>query len=364
MLLQNISINRIIIHQVFRRDEDGNRVPPFQSHEYTNFTSSAMDAFKNRIVSALGHESKAVRMEIVNQEANYLPALVDQMVCQDRESFAVSSYDIANMLTNAQQYKHIPGGIIVIFDGDQDGDQKKFIGIIKAEIHSGYEKIVDPDTNEISLKFIEELLLTPGTRLYKAAGFFQRSVRSQSSDDLNDKWIVMVSDNQISKVDGKVAAQYFYADFLGCGYPQTSARTTKQFYESTKAFINNMDITQENKIDLYNALSNYLRLETSSTINASEFAARYFDIDTQDSFTNHIMQSGLPSTSFTKDIEHIKSKLKQRKLRFKNNVKITAPPDVFEEMIEIETIDGDLDESETPTEWTKIIVKDRIYEQE
>ncbi|WP_432729937.1 hypothetical protein [Klebsiella oxytoca] len=37
----------------------------------------------------------------------------------------------------------------------------------------------------------------------------------------------MISDYQISKADGKAAAQYFYQHFLGCGYPETSARTTK-----------------------------------------------------------------------------------------------------------------------------------------
>jgi len=364
MLLQNLSINRIIIHQIYQRDQDGNKIKPLQSHAYTIFSYDAMQTFRNRIINALGHDSKAVQMGIINQEPGYLPSLIDSLVDQDNESFATSSYDIAIKLTDAQQKRSIPGGIIVIFDGTQGPMGKKFLGIIKAEVHSGYEKEVNPDTNEISLKFVEELLLTPGTRLYKTAGFFEKDGYNEPISDLNDKWLVMVSDYQINKADGKIAAQYFYADFLGCGYPQTSARATKQFYESAKAFIANLNASQTEKIGLFNALTTYLKVEASPTVSASEFAERYFDIDNQDAFTNYIEESGLPITAFTKDIEHIESKLKFRKVSFKSNIKITAPSEVFKNLVTIEAMNGNPDESGTPEEWTKVIIKDRITEQE
>lgn len=218
MHLLNFNVDRIIIHQVYRRDLDGNKITPTQSHEYTNFEQSAMGEFKSRVKDAIGEGSKAVQMEIVNQGVNDLPALVDSIIIQNDDEFAVSSYDIAKKLTDAQQSKAIPGGIVVVFSGTQGSQSKKFLGIIKAEVHSGYEKEVNQVTNEISLKFVEELLLTPGTRLYKTAAFFEKSDIEGDLDDLNSKWAVMVSDYQISKADGKAAAQYFYSDFLGCGY--------------------------------------------------------------------------------------------------------------------------------------------------
>ncbi len=364
MLLPNLSIDRIIIHQVYQRDQDGTKLPPLQSHEYTIFAHDAMQTFKTRIVNALGNESKAVQMEIVNQEPDYIPSIVDTIVDQNNDSFAISSHDIAKKLTDAQHSRSIPGGIIVVFDGMYGISQKKYLGIIKAEVHSGYEKEVNPATKEISLKFVEELLLTPGTRLYKTAGFFEKNGYNVPISGLNDKWIVMVSDYQISKAEGKAAAKYFYSDFLGCGYPQTSARTTKQFYESAKSFIASLEISSTQKIHLFNALTTYLKVETSSTISASEFAERYFNIDTQDLFTSHIEESGLPSTAFTKDIEHIESKLKLRKVQFQSKIKIIAPSDTFEELVTIQTMEGDPDESGTPVEWTNVIIKDRIIDQE
>lgn len=74
--------------------------------------------------------------------------------------------------------------------------------------------------------------------------------------------------------------------------------------------------------------------------------------------------SGLPDNAFTKDIEHIKSRLQFRKINFRSNVKITAPSETFKELITIETIKGDPDESGSSAEWTKVIIKDRIIKQD
>lgn len=365
MQLLNLTVDRIIIHQVYRRNQDGGKVTPTQSHEFMHFDQSAMEEFKVRIKDALGDGSKAVPMEIVNQEPNDLPSLVDLMMDQESDSFATSSYDIAKKLTDAQQKKSIPGGIVVVFSGRQGHPSKKFLGIIKAEIHSAYEKKVNNVTNEISLKFVEEVLLTPGTRLYKTAGFFEKANDNAPSSNLNDKWTVMVSDYQISKADGKAAAQYFYSDFLGCGYPKSSARTTKQFYDLTSSFIAGLDVRASKKSDLLNALTTYLKVDTSSTISTTDFASKYFeDLDTQDAFTNYMEDSGMPTFAFTKDIDHIETKLKDRKVSFRSNVKITAPSEAFKELVTIETIEGDPDESGTPAEWTKVIIKDRIIRQE
>lgn len=364
MQLINFDIDRIIIHQVFQRDLDGNIVTPKRSHEYTRFDDAAMFTFKSRVREALGQDSKAVQMQIVNQNTADLPVIIDNIIEQNDEDFAVSSYDLASKLANAQHTRAIPGGIIVIFTGKQRPSQTKFLGIIKAEVHSGYEKF-ENENGEISLKFIEDLLLTPGARLYKTAGFFEKTNYNDNIVDLNEKWAVLISDYQISKTDGKAAAKYFYSDFLGCGYPQTSARTTKHFYDATSSFIAKLEVSDSEKNNLLNALTTYLKVDNSSTASAAEFAGNYFsDIDTQDSYTSFMKQQGLPTTAFTKDIEHVQSKLKFRKISFKGNVKISAPPEAFGDLVIIETVDGDLDASGNPAEWTRITVKDRVLDQE
>ncbi len=364
MQLLNLKIGRIIIHQVFQRGPDGQIILPEQGHEFINFDYSAMEEFKKRVNEALGEGSHAVQMKIANHEAHKLPRVINKITTQDDESFAVSSYDIAKMLTDAQHRKGIPGGILVVFSGTQGPKNLSFVGIIKAELHTGYEKAKN-ENGEISLKFVKELLLTPAAKLYKTAGFFEHSDGISDSDELNDKWVVMVSDSQINKTDGKAAAQYFYADFLGCDYPETSARTTKHFYESTSKFISNLEVSASEKSDLLNALTTYLKVDKSPTISSANFAENYLgDLDARDTFTNYMKMEGLPGTAFTKDLEHIESKLKFHKISFRSQVKILAPSDTFKKLLTIETIEGDPDESGVPAEWTKIIVKDSIVSQE
>jgi hypothetical protein len=362
--LLNLAFEKIIIHQVYQKDAEGNTVTPMQSHEYTNFAPTAMETFKQRVIEALGESSKAVEMEITNQETNDLSSLVERSIDEDAVTFAVSSYDFAKKLTEAQHTKGIPGGIVVVFKGTQGHPAKKFIGIIKAETHSAYEKEVDDTTGEISLKYVEEVLLTPSSKLYKTAAFFEKANYDSTYTDLNDKWVVMVSDSQISKAGGKAAAQYFYASFLGCGYPQTSARTTKKFYDEAKTFVKALDIDESAKSDYLNALTTYLKVDTSATISTSDFASKYFDQATEEAFSEHMEDAGLPTSSFTKDVEHISANLKFRKVSFSKNVKISAPSDSFKNLITITTIEGDADESGTPTEWTQVIIKDKIVKQE
>ncbi|WP_422491185.1 nucleoid-associated protein [Endozoicomonas sp. ALE010] len=361
MNIINLQIQRIIIHQIHQRDDDGNKVTPSRSTEFIRFDNEAMETFKLRFINAIGSDSKAVPMSIVNQESTDLPPLINRISDSNDDDYIRLSYDVANKLADAQQRRNLPGGIVVVFSGTYGATPKNFVGIMKAEIHSAYEKRVNKLTQEITLQYIEEALLTPATKLYKTGAFFQKNSNSES-DDLNSKWEVLVSDSQISQTEGKAAAHYFYSSFLGCGYPETSARTTKQFYEATCDFLNDMDVSEEKRNDLHNALVSYLKHENSDVVNPSEFSSRYFDVETRDSYSEFLEDKEIPTTAFTKDVEHISGKLKTRKLSFSKNVKLIAPSQVFKDFIDIQLISEN--DAGDAVNWTKIIVKDKIVAQE
>ena len=327
----------------------------------TRFEDSAMTDFEARVMSALGADSKAVCMEIVEQGSNDLVGIVDKLINFDDSNFVVSSYDIAQKLTMAQTAVSMSGGIVVVFDGTYGFPEKKFIGIIKADIYSGYKKNVDETTQKISLEHIKEVLLTPSSKLYKTIGFFEKDAYDPNADDLNDKWMVLISDTQINQQDGKAAAKYFYEAFAGCGYPQSSARVTKQFYDAAKEFIISLPQPVEKRNDLLNALSTYLKVDQSTTVNPIEFAKSYFDIQTQDNFKKFLGEKAIPMNAFTKDTAHIATDLKSRRVTFNNDVRIVATPELFESGIIIEPIEGSIDENTgRPSDWTKIIVKGKI----
>jgi hypothetical protein len=359
MDLHNLKISRIVIHQVFQRDSDGSFKKPISGSELINFDQSATDEFIVRVTQALGAGSKAVEMEIVDRDAESLPSLVELLVGMDDADFVVSSYDIARKLAAAQQRKNIPGGIVVVFSGTYGAHSRDFLGVIKADVHSGYKRSQDA-LGKITLEFIKELLLTPASKLYKTAAFLHHG----NDEEGAKTWRVLVSDSQINQTDGKAAAEYFYRDFLGCDYLKTSALTTKKFYDSTREFISELDVSEEDKSDYYTALTTYLKVDNSNTISVENFASTYFnEVDLQDDFATYMKDKGIPDKEFTKDIAHIKNKLKLRRLSFKRNIRITAPAEEFKNLISFETIDAE-DAGEEGKQWTKVIIKDLVVDQE
>lgn len=362
MSLINLSVDRIIIHQIFQKTSD-KFIPPVKSKDYTNFAPSAMSDFEARVIQSLGTDSKAVTMKILDQKNHQdLPYLVNSCVDESNTDFIESSYQIAEKLARAQFDKSsaISGGIVVVFTGKQGHPQKRLLGIIKAELHSGYEKHQDPITGQISLKHIQDLLLTPNSKLFKTVGFCENLSYDPASTDLNDKWTPLIFDSQISKADGKVSAEYFYRKFAGCGYLESNARTTKQFFDVTKKFIFQLDKPSEEKYELLNALTTYLKVDKSSAVDPTDFAEKYFDTDTCDNYRNHLIDNQIPTSSFIKDIEHIQSQLKLLKYTFSNNVKLEADPEIFKQDVIVTPIKGEKDENGHIPDWTQIIVKSKL----
>ncbi|OBU41667.1 hypothetical protein CTM76_17000 [Photobacterium phosphoreum] len=148
---------------------------------------------------------------------------------------------------------------------------------------------------------------------------------------------------------------------LALGALLTSARQTKDFYDYTCSFIDKLEISAEDKNDLRNSLVSYLKVENSERVSAIEFSDRYFSIENRDLYVEYLELRELPVTAFTKDIEHITSHLKMRRLSFSKNIKIIAPSDLFQQLVQIKTIERN--EVGDAVKWTNILIKDQIVNQ-
>ncbi len=365
MQFLNPVINRIAIHQIYKKNKDETlKKAPFKGTELTNFDDSAMRNFTQRYDEAIGENGKAIDMLIDLDRNDAVIQDVIQSIHDSDEDFINSSFEIAKKLNKAQDKPIHKEGIVVVFTGTCNYPVREFLGIIKAETHSGYEKMKDPSTGKISLKYIEEVLLTPGTKLYKSVAFLKTVNYNENENDLNKNWEVWVSDSQVNKTDGKAAAAYFLEKFLGFVYPQTNARKTKTFYDFTLKYIQSLDVDQEKKNDYLNALTTYLKVDKSSIINPIEFSEKYFTPEENENYLEGLENNDIESTSFLKDIERINTKLKFRKLSFTGNIKITGSPEEFKDKVSFESIDGEPDKHDNIPKWTKIIIKDVIKSQE
>lgn len=321
----NFTINRIITHEIFQRDENREIIPPTLSSQITLLDQEGKAELAARIVEAIGKDSKSVEMQISNIDEgsvyNYVKNILDNI---DDANFISKSQNIARNLARAQSSRNLPGGILVVIEGTTGLSSSKYVAIIKAELQGGFQK-----SQNNTIEYVKDLLLTPQQKLYKIGVFMEK-------DSILQRFFVF--DFNMSQAQENGMAVYFYNNFLGCSILHTDKYFTNKFYFETKKFIDESKIFSDDEVfDLHTHLYSYLKSQ-STTINIGEFANEYInDVEKRDTYSKYMsdnIEEGF-NRSITKDISDIKSKLKMRKLIFTNRVKISAPSDEFEENVQV-----------------------------
>ncbi|AEV26627.1 hypothetical protein Dsui_2264 [Azospira oryzae PS] len=287
--------------------------------------------------------------------------LATQLVDADDQLFITQSQQAAELLADAQASRKIPGGILVAFTGRAGAPARRLVGIIKAEVHSGFTR--EQSAQGMTLKYLKNLLLTAQTKLYKIGLFFEANPEAEGQPA--DRWNAFIYDETLTLANRDGAAQYFYEGFLGTKFLESSARNTKKFHDLTKNFIRAMHVPEEERIALHNALVAYLKVDQSPTVSIQSFADNYFaDPDIRDTYRKHMIASNFPTVAVAKDISDVSSVLRTRKFMFRNHVRLIAPAEGFDDLVKIEAIEGDQDPQGQRPRWTKITVKSDISGQE
>jgi hypothetical protein len=352
---ENLSITRVIIHQVFKRQVDRQIQQPRYGTALQPLGREDMAALQDRVVSALGSASKCMGLSLAIAGAGSAFQLVRTLVASDDALFIQHSRVMADLLAHAQERIDLPGGIVVVFGGAIAHPSKRIVGVIKAEKHNGFSF---PDSGALSLTYLRNLVLTPGQKLYKI-GVFIESDPGLSNDGSGDGWDAFVYDE--GAIERNKAAQYFYSGFLGLSIPLDSARQTKSFYDLTKKFIGTLDIPEAQKVELNTGLFSYLRVEQTPTIDRSTFATRFLaTAEMRDAFGRHMDRNNFPTGAINKDISEIATLLKRRNFVFASDVRLSVPADNFESLVKIEPIDGDAAPDGSVPQWTKITIRDRL----
>ncbi|WP_149137302.1 nucleoid-associated protein [Cupriavidus campinensis] len=365
MPFQNLNIGRIIIHEVFKRNEDRSLREPRYSNQLIQLDVEARDALQQRITNALGQSSHGVEMHIqdtADQSAWDLGRRVLQSYGNDAEFIQISQ-SITAKLAAAQTNKGVPGGIVVVIDGTSGHPSRSFTGVIKAEPHGGFTK--REEDGHLLLQYLKDLILTPQAKLYKIGAFVRHDPAAASDQQPTAGWRAFLFDDLITQGNKLGAAQYFYETFLGLTFPSNSAFQTKQFHTLTKAFIRTANVNEEKKSDLLNALTTYLKADQTATVQVAAFSDSYLDTpELRDAYTRYMGQKNFPQQAIHKDLTEVASALKNRKLVFSHNIKLTAPADQFEDYVRIQSIDGEPDANGQVPKWTQITVRDHIRDQE
>lgn len=352
MEFTNLKIKRVIIHKIFKRNLDKELVPPIYSNSLSILDIDGIEVLKERVINAIGNKSNSLEMEIVNILEGSCVKYVDELIEDNENIFIENSKKIAYKLAQSQLTRKIPGGVVLIFEGTIGLENRPVCGIIKADLHSGFTTSKESEESEV-LKYLSDLLLTPEQKLYKIAVFIEKM---PNETNLVDKYMVFVYDHNMKKSETKDAATYFYNLFLGCDFKQNSKLLTQHFYEGTKEFINLLEIQDEDKVDLNLQLYSYVKSNINATLSVCDFSENSLKKEMRDSYSTFMVNKNIPMTSIQKDNQYIESRLRQRKIKFSNQISIIGPSDKFNELFKIIPTDD--------TEVTRIDIKGKIKEQQ
>jgi hypothetical protein len=356
MELQNLTIDRIVFHEVYRRLDDRKLIPPTYGSKTLKLAVDAMDALRDRVTTATGSQSQSMDMTIAKFGTGSATALArDLHDAASDADFVSISRGVADRLADAQLSRAIPGGILAVFTGTAGVPATPLVGYIKAELHGGFRT-----STNLTIEYIKTLFMTPQTKLYKI-GLFSHSGAAVAP--LPAGWSAAVYDSLLSAARPEGAAQYFFEVFLGLELPKSASRMTRKFWEGTQSFIHSVNIPEEKKADLLTGLYSYLKVDQAQTVGISAFADAYLETSMHTPYRNHMIAEDFPTIAVAKDLSELTNKLRRRRLRFSRNVQLVAPADAFADLITLETINdhGAVDEAGA---WTRIIVKDRIRDQE
>lgn len=352
MPLENLTINRVCMHEVHRRLEDGESIAPTLADGLLDLEPRALEQFGRRVIAAFKSNAQCIEMAIVDFGEGSVVASGAAMVSAREPGFIRYSRSMAEKLASSQTSRAMPGGLAVVFDGTVGHPARRFFGVMKAELHEGFLK-----TANLQATFVENLFLSPKTKLYKIGLFVSDGANPRP--DLPEGWTATVYDSQISSTQRDSAATYFYRTFLGLELPSNAAQKVKQFFRLTKEFIANSDLNSEQKTDLHNSLYTYLKVGRETTVQTSRFAENYMDDDTADDYAAHMRRNRFPSAAIPKDLSEVSGMLRRRRLRFPRSITLSGPPDAISDLVDVEQIEGD-----RGAHWTRITIRGELERQD
>lgn len=359
MIIENLKVGRIAIHEVFQRLDDRKPVPPIYADQLEVLPEEAITAFKERITEALSVQAKSIEMQIVDFDAGSHVANAANLIGANDKEFLANSRSAADRLVNAQMHRNIPGGMLVVFDGTVGVANRAFVGTIKAETQSGFRRHED-EKKKIITEFLNNVFLTPATRLFKIAIF----VQEDKSQNLARGWRAFVFDSNISQSHREAAAQYFYEGFLGCVLPEDGAYETSRFFDLTKDFVRKSELSGEVKRKIVDALITFVQADNAKTFTADEFAQRHLPVHLRDSFGEFVDSKKFPMRAVVRDTSQMGSKLKRRRFRFGSDIEFSVTPEALSKKTVILKTGKAAEFGGAGTEfWTQITIKQPMTEE-
>lgn len=328
--LSFITIDRVVIHTVHRRDKQKQPVLPTYGSGVIKLPAGPSATLESRILEALGDSSHGIDVKIIDFTAGSFMQIGAQLMHDVDNAFYTHSKQLAVKLAQAQASKDLPASKLFIATGKCGAAKNRYILAIKAEMQDGFSE----DAN--GLAYLTELFLTPSQKLFKM-GLLVEKVSGRPDDGLYDEenFSAHLFDHLLNAQETRDAAYYFYSTFLGTQPVVSDKKLTRQFFEATKEFINSAPIDQSEKADLLEALRVELK-SNSATIHTPTFAKSHVPKAIRDLYMEHMDAEGFTRGAVNKNVEFVKLLLKRKqKMQFEHGVELTAPSGTLRELVSV-----------------------------
>ncbi len=205
-------------------------------------------------------------------------------------------------------------GLLCVIDVASGG--RAGIAILKLEREQGAELELRETNGERSfaMSVLDNLVLTDGTRLFKAAIFIRTG---------QNEFRASVCDGQRNVATSMDVAR-FWMRFLGCTVVVEPRVATQRWFDATVQFVNEYVTDPVLKNDVYEHLVSELK---SNRANASprRFAEDYVPADCRAPYVQYLKSKGISQHNFHKDLSDIQGKLRRRSLHTIKGVTVTMP---------------------------------------
>lgn len=338
----NLKIDDIISHRLFARDANKIVRDPVLQDKVINLPQEGVDAIQQRLTAALGSRSHGIEMSIEKTDADSFMQLAADAVCRVRRDIFISaSQTMAKKLSDAQAGTSGLPGVVFVIRGQIGKMPKRFLAVIKAEVHDGFGA---DESEEASVQYLKSLMLTPTQRLYKVGLLLEleAALPTKLGSYEPSHYRAFLFDHLITATETRLAAAYFYSAFLGMGIQKSSKKLTQDFFERTEEFIRTSSLPEEKKWELREALRVDLR-SSSAVISVADFAQKFIENeDLRDEYCDHLYATGFPKSAVAKDIAYVSSRLRRpRKWGFSSGVRIVIPSDASRHAVTVEKSTSD-----------------------
>ena len=311
-------IKHVIFHDVPQKIRDGEAEPQLSDVE-TTVDATQKAHLKTKLTRVLS-STKAYPIRFLSTTASPVPVEIRQLTKSGYKTdrFIDASRTIANYLFE-QHTGAISPGLLCVIDAASSG-HPCFI-LMKLEREQGAQLRLSgaPGHRTFAMSVLNDLVLTDGTRLFKAAMFIRMG-------DGDDDFRASACDNQYNVLSADDLAK-FWMRFLGCGFLVEPRVATQRFFEASLTFINATVTEPTVKSDIYDHLQSQLKSHAKNFA-PKTFIQEFVPEAYQVQFREHLVASNVSLTAFKKDLGDIESKLERRAYQTTKGGMISVPAEI------------------------------------